>query len=69
MICLTDDYRKYDDVMTVSDLMEYLAIGKNTAYKLLKEGQIKSFKIGRVYKIPKKAIEDYVNKNSRVQFC
>lgn len=52
--------RKYDDVMTVKDLMDYLAVGKNTAYKLLHEGRIKYFKIGRVYKISKASVQEYV---------
>lgn len=52
--------RKYDDVFTIEDLMDYLSIGRNTAYKLLKEGKIKSFKIGRVYKIPKNEVKRFV---------
>lgn len=54
--------RKYDDVFTIEDLMDYLSIGRNTAYKLLKEGKIKSFKIGRVYKIPKDEVKRFVKK-------
>lgn len=52
--------RKYDDVFTIEDLMDYLSIGRNTAYKLLKEGKIKFFKIGRVYKIPKEEVKRFV---------
>lgn len=55
--------RKYDDVFTIEDLMDYLSIGRNTAYKLLKEGKIKSFKIGRVYKIPKDEVKRFVKKS------
>lgn len=54
--------RKYDDVFTIEDLMDYLSIGRNTAYKLLKEGKIKFFKIGRVYKIPKEEVKRFVKK-------
>lgn len=51
---------KYDEILTVETLMEYLAIGKTTAYALLKSGKIKAFKIGRIYKIPKKSVDEYV---------
>ena len=56
-----DSLRKYDDVLTFADLMDYLAIGKNTAYTLVREGKIKSFRIGRNYKIPKQAVIDYIH--------
>lgn len=55
--------RKYDDVFTIEDLMDYLSVGRNTAYKLLKDGKIKSFKIGRVYKIPKEEVKRFVKNN------
>ena len=51
---------KYKDIMTVADLCEALGIGKNTAYKLLKSGEIKSIRIGRIYKIPKQCVEKYI---------
>ena len=53
---------KYKDILTVDELCEVLKIGKNTAYSLLKTGEIKSVKIGRIYKIPKKSVIKYLNK-------
>ena len=53
---------KYPDVLNVKQLCEVLCIGKNTAYKLLKSGEIKSVKIGHVYKIPKKYVKEYILK-------
>ena len=61
MLFIDDSLRKYDDVLTVNDLMDYLAIGKNTAYKLIRQGNIKIFSIGRNYKIPKQAVIDYIH--------
>ena len=40
-----DGARKYDDVMTIEDVMDYLAVGKCTAYKLLKQKKIKQGQI------------------------
>ena len=57
-------FNSYPDVLSVKQLCEILDIGKNTAYRLLQSGEIKSIKIGKVYKIPKKSIKDYIIKNS-----
>ena len=51
---------EYSDVLTVSDLMKILKIGKNTVYRLLKENTIRSPKIGRSYRIPKKYVTDFL---------
>lgn len=55
---------KYSDVLTVEELCEVLRIGKNTAYRLLKSNEIKSVKIGKIYKIPKKSVRKYLEKNT-----
>lgn len=65
MIILDNSDRQYDDVLTVKGLMDYLAIGKNTAYELLKSGKIKHIKIGRNYKIPKESLREYLAKEIR----
>ena len=53
--------RKYDqDVLTVREMMDMLAIGKNTAYKLIHEGNVKSFRLGNSYKILRKSVEEYI---------
>ena len=55
--------RKFSDILTVKELMDYLAVGKNTAYELLKTKKIKSIRIGRVYKIPKSEVQEYILKS------
>lgn len=50
----------YNDMISLDDLCEMLTIGKNTAYSLLKSGQIKAFKIGRIWKIPRESVSEYV---------
>lgn len=58
-------FNSYPDVLSVKQLCEMLDIGKNTAYKLLQSGEIKSIKIGKVYKIPKKYLKEYITKFSK----
>lgn len=50
-----------NDIITVEELMELLNIGKNTAYTLLESGEVKAFRIGRIWKIPRKSVYDYVS--------
>lgn len=53
--------RRYtEDILTVKEMMDFLAIGKHTAYKLLNDGTIKSFRIGRQYKVSTKSVKEYI---------
>ncbi|MBU3153515.1 helix-turn-helix domain-containing protein [Clostridium estertheticum] len=53
-------FENYKDVVNIEDLTQMLDIGKNKAYELINSGIIKSFKIGKVHKIPKVWIVDYI---------
>lgn len=56
-----DKQRRYDeDILTVYEMMDMLAIGKNTAYKLLRDGKIKSFRLGNSYKVLRKSVLEYI---------
>lgn len=58
-------YHSYDELpllLTVEDLMPILGIGRNTAYELVRTGQVFSIRIGRQLRIPKQALIDFVNK-------
>lgn len=52
------------DIITIDELCEWLAIGKNAAYHLLNSGDIKAFKIGRIWKIPRGSVTEYIIKQS-----
>lgn len=51
-----------NEIMRFEEVMEFLNIGKNTLYKLLNDGEINAFKIGKVWKILKKSVEEYIDK-------
>lgn len=52
-------FKDVKDVLTVSDIQEILDIGRNSAYRLLKEGKIESVQIGKQYRISKAALIDF----------
>ncbi len=51
---------KYKDILSVSDVAEIFGTGKNRIYQLMKDGQLKNLRMGKVWKIPKKAVEQYI---------
>lgn len=53
-------FRDYPDVVCVEQMSEMLGISTKTAYRLLKDNEIKHFRVGRTYKIPKLHILSYL---------
>ena len=54
-------FTEYPDVVNVDQMCEMLGgICNKTAYRLLKSGKIKSFIVGRSYRIPKLNILEYL---------
>lgn len=55
----------YPDVLTVQQVRSILRIGRVGVYKLLENGKIHSFKIGKIYKIPKISLMEYLRKSDQ----
>jgi len=53
-------FKDYPDVLNIKQLCLALGVGKNTAYQLIKNGDLKSIRIGKVHKIPKIWLIEYV---------
>lgn len=49
-------------VLHVKDLQEILSVSHNTAYALVRSGQIRSIRVGRNYLIPKDAVASFLAK-------
>lgn len=49
--------------LLVKDLVPLLRINCNTAYALVRSGQIRSIRIGRTYRIPREALAEYLLKS------
>lgn len=52
-------------LVEIDGLCEILGIGKNTAYELLNNNEIDAFKIGTVWKIPKKSIDEFIERKCK----
>lgn len=56
----TDLWKDLPLVLQVKDLSTLLAVSHNTAYQLVRSGQIRSVRVGRTYRIPRDAVEEYL---------
>jgi excisionase family DNA binding protein len=48
--------------MTITQVAEYLQISEITTYKLVNEGQINAFKIGRHWRVKKVDLLEFIEK-------
>ena len=51
---------QYDDILTVEETCDILKVGKNALYQLLNGGQLKAIRNGKVWRIPKESIREYI---------
>jgi len=49
-------FADFPDIVTPDELMVMLSTGRNSVYRLLKEGVIKGFRIGSRWKVPKQEV-------------
>ena len=57
-------FSEYPDVVTVAQMQKMLRTGRNTAYDLVRSGEIPSLKIGKSFKILKRNVVAYLEKYS-----
>lgn len=56
----------YDTLITPEEAAQILGCGKNSIYKIPKSGKLKTIRIGRTWKIPKRAIQEYIITESKM---
>ena len=62
---MENKYRDLHDLpvtLRVEELMPILGIGRNTAYEVIRSGQIRSIRIGRQIRIPRDALLEFLRK-------
>ncbi|MCR5281998.1 MAG: helix-turn-helix domain-containing protein [Lachnospiraceae bacterium] len=50
----------YNDILLPEDIQKILKTGRNTVYKYLAEGRIRSLRIGGKYRIPKRYLLEFI---------
>lgn len=57
---------QYDDLLTTDEACEVLKIGKNALYRLLASQEVKAYRNGRVWRIPRQAVEEYIRTQAKL---
>ena len=58
---------EYADILTTEEACEALRVGYNALYRMLSTGKLKGYRDGRIWKIPKLAIREYILENARIK--
>ena len=54
-----------DEIMTVTEVAQYLKISEMTTYKFVQEGKIPAFKIGRHWRVKRSDLSEFIEKQKR----
>lgn len=54
----------YTELLTIEELCNLLKISPTTAYRLVSSGELKCFRIGRVWRIPRECANEYIKTHS-----
>ncbi len=60
-------FEEYGDVLTAEEACEALRIGFNALYDLLNSGKLKGYRNGRVWRIPRLALQEYIVEQARLR--
>ena len=58
---------EYPAVLTTEEACEALRMGYTALYELLQSGKLKAYRNGRVWRIPKQAIIEYIIAESKLK--
>lgn len=59
-------FEEYGDVLTAEEACEALRIGFNALYDLLNSGKLKGYRNGRVWRIPRLALQEYILEQAKL---
>ena len=57
----------YDDILTVEEACEALRVGKNALYELLQNKELKGYRNGRVWRIPKQSVVEFIRMQANLK--
>lgn len=58
---------QYDDILTADEACEALRVGHNALYELLNSGKLKGYRNGRVWRVPKLAVRNYILESAGIE--
>jgi len=58
---------EYADILTAEEACEALRIGYNAIYQMLNSGKLKGLRNGRVWRIPKISVQEYILEQAKLK--
>ncbi|MCD7922736.1 MAG: helix-turn-helix domain-containing protein [Clostridiales bacterium] len=59
-------FDQYPEILSIYDAAEVLGTGKNRIYELVNSGKLKAFRLGNVWRIPKKSLEIFITESANL---
>ena len=59
--------QQYEDLLEMDDVCNILKMSRNCVYAILKSGELKGYKQGRIWKVPKLAIIQFIKKKAGLE--
>ena len=57
-----DELEIENEYLTPKEVMNLLYIGRNTFYKLVNSGELPAFRVGKLWRVSRDALENYILK-------
>lgn len=57
---------EYPEILTTEEACEALRVGYNALYDLLQSGKLKAYRNGRLWRIPKKSVIQYIHEQAKL---
>ena len=55
--------RESDEWLTVSEMQEYMRVGRTKAYELIKNGEVGTYRLGRKILVSRSSIDGFIRVN------
>jgi excisionase family DNA binding protein len=62
---MMENHSNASEIMTVTEVAEYLKISEVTTYKLVQAGTIPGFKVGRHWRVKREDLAEFIEKQKR----
>ena len=57
-----DELEIENEYLTPLEVQQLLYIGRSTFYKLVNSGELPAFRVGKLWRVSRKALEEYIQK-------
>ena len=57
----------FPEILTTEEAADILRVGYNTLYDLLQSGKLKAYRNGRIWRIPKRSVIEYIIEQSKLK--